>query len=255
MRVNVDIQQVFSSGGHDFNLDVAFACDEDITVIFGQSGAGKSLLLKIIAGLKSAKSGKIVVNDSTLFDSEKGIAIDSKNRNFGYLFQDYALFPHKTVSQNIGFSKARIFGGELDFKDAKRVHELLEIFQIQNIKEKFPAEISGGQRQRVGLARALLQKPNMLLLDEPFSALDPLLRIHMRQELKKIQCLFDIPILLITHDPQDVAELGQRLIVLNQGAVTDSVDLTIPPYRDQDGSPRRSEIRKLLFAATGVPRV
>ena len=255
MRVDVDVQQLFRSGGHDFDLNIRFSCNEDITVLFGQSGAGKSLLLKIIAGLQSVRSGKVTINDRVLFDSVKGIDIASRHRNVGYLFQDYALFPHMTVAENIGFSRRSIFSRSLKGADLDRVQELLEIFQIKDFSKKYPFEISGGQRQRVGLARALLQRPEILLLDEPFSALDPLLRIQMRVELKKIQLIFGIPILLITHDPQDVAELGQRLVLINQGLVTDSVDLSGKPYRDPLGAPVRPEIRKILWSAAGITNV
>lgn len=252
MGVEVDVQQNFRSGGHDFSLNIQFSCDENITVLFGQSGAGKSLLLKIIAGLQDTQTGKIVINGRVLFDSSEGINIPSRYRRIGFLFQDYALFPHMTVGENIGFSKRAIFSKRLIEKDAERVRELLEIFQIKDFSKKYPSEISGGQRQRAGLARALLQKPDILLLDEPFSALDPLLRIQMRAELKKIQSIFNIPILFITHDPQDVAELGERLVLIKQGLVSGSVDLSNPPYRDSLGKPVRPEIRKILLSAAGV---
>ncbi|MDC1311750.1 ATP-binding cassette domain-containing protein [Burkholderiales bacterium] len=252
MGVEVDVQQTFRSGGHDFNLCMQFSCYEDITVLFGQSGAGKSLLLKIIAGLQEVHAGKIVINERVLFDSSKNIDVPSRYRNVGYLFQDYALFPHMNVGENIGFSKRSILSKVLKGKDEERVHELLDIFQIKDFSKKYPSEISGGQRQRVGLARALLQRPDILLLDEPFSALDPLLRIQMREELKKIQSIFKIPILLITHDPQDVAELGERLVLIKQGLVSGSVDLANAPYRDSYGKPVRPEIRKILLSAAGV---
>jgi molybdate transport system ATP-binding protein len=145
MRVDVDVQQLFQSGGHDFDLNIRFSCDEDITVLFGQSGAGKSLLLKIIAGLQNVRSGKVVINDRVLFDSEKGIEIASRYRNVGYLFQDYALFPHMTVAENIGFSRRSIFSRRLKGADLDRVQELLDIFQIKDFSKKYPSEISGGK--------------------------------------------------------------------------------------------------------------
>jgi molybdate transport system ATP-binding protein len=254
MTIDVCIDHAFDSGGHNFRLNVDFNSDAGITVIFGHSGAGKSLLLKAIAGLQNVTSGRIVVNEKILLDSASRINLASRDRNVGYLFQDYALFPHLTVSQNVGFSKTSLFTKKCVDEEARRVDELLDVFRVKELADKYPTEISGGQRQRVGLARALLQKPDILLLDEPFSALDPLLRIQMRQELRKIQELFKVPMMLITHDPQDVAELGERLVVIKDGAVADTVDLTQMPYRDQSGVPIRPAIRNLLFTATGINR-
>ena len=121
------------------------------------------------------------------------------------------------------------------------------MFELDDLKKSYPSQISGGQRQRVALARALIRKPAVLLLDEPFAALDPLLRIRMRQELLKTQSLFRIPMLVITHDPQDVAALAQSVVILRDGKVERSMDLKGPPFRDAQGAPVRNEIRNLLL--------
>jgi molybdate transport system ATP-binding protein len=168
-------------------------------------------------------------------------------RSVGYVFQDYALFPHLTVEENVALPVNPWWRRRPARDIAKRVRDLLDIFEIGSLAQSYPWQISGGQRQRVGLARTLIRKPSILLLDEPFAALDPLLRIRMRQELLNTQWLFKIPMLVITHDPQDVAALAENLVVLRKGRVERSVDLKGPPYRDEKGVPVRGAIRQLLM--------
>ncbi len=251
MRIDFSAKKRLQSGGHQFNLDVEFSSEEDITVIFGPSGAGKSLVLKMIAGLEKPDQGSVKIDRSVMFDSAQKIDMASRERNVGYLFQDYALFPHLTVEENINFSSRRALLTP-SRKDEARLRELLEVFHLEELAKKYPAQLSGGQRQRVGLARSLMLRPSILLLDEPFAALDPLLRMQMREELKKTQRLFSIPVLIITHDPQDVAELAQRLILMDNGVVKDIVALIGAPYRDLEGKPIRPKIRELLLSATGA---
>ncbi len=251
MRIDFAAKKRLQSGGHQFNLDVEFSSEEDITVIFGPSGAGKSLVLKMIAGLEKPDQGSVKIDRSVMFDSAQRIDMASRERNVGYLFQDYALFPHLTVEENINFSSRRALLTS-SRKDEARLRELLDVFHLEELSKKYPAQLSGGQRQRVGLARSLMLRPSILLLDEPFAALDPLLRMQMREELKKTQRLFSIPVLIITHDPQDVAELAQRLILMDNGVVKDIVALIGAPYRDLEGKPIRPKIRELLLSATGA---
>ena len=251
MRIDFSAKKRLYSGGHQFSLDIEFSSEEDITVIFGPSGAGKSLVLKMIAGLEKPDQGSVKIDRSVMFDSAQKIDMASRERNVGYLFQDYALFPHLTVEENINFSSIRALLTP-SRKDEARLRELLEVFHLEELAKKYPAQLSGGQRQRVGLARSLMLRPSILLLDEPFAALDPLLRMRMREELKKTQRLFSIPVLIITHDPQDVAELAQRLILMDNGIVKDIVALIGAPYRDLEGKPIRPKIRELLLSATGA---
>ena len=247
MRVEVQIRKTLRSSGREFQLDVDFTCQDDVSVVFGASGSGKSLTLRTIAGLERPDAGRVAVDGVVLFDSKLGIDVPARLRSVGYVFQDYALFPHLTVEENVTFPLNPWWRRRPARDVARQVQDLLEIFEIGSLARSYPWQISGGQRQRVGLARALIRKPSFLLLDEPFAALDPLLRIRMRQELLNTQWLFKVPMLVITHDPQDVAALAESLVVLHKGRVERTVDLKGPPYRDEKGIPVRGVIRQLLM--------
>ena len=251
MRIEVSIKKTLRSHARQFVLDVAFTCHDDVSVMFGPSGSGKSVTLKAVAGLEHPDEGRVVVDGRVLFDSGTGINLPAKDRSIGYLFQDYALFPHMTVEENIGFPLRKWWHRRWPAETRNRVSEIVEMFELDELKKSYPSQISGGQRQRVALARALIGKPAVLLLDEPVAALDPLLRIRMRQELLNTQSLFRIPMLVITHDPQDVAALAQRVVILREGRVERSIDLKGPPYRDSQGGLVRGAIRNLLLQTYG----
>ena len=211
MKILVDIKKRLWSGRRVFSLEVAFASDQDIVVLFGPSGAGKSLTLQAIAGLTTPDAGRIVVGERVLFDAEGHIRVPARHRDVGYVFQDYALFPHLTVAQNVSFGLKQGWPWYLPRGDRLRLEEVLDIFELTPLRQSPPRDLSGGQRQRVALARALIRRPSVLLLDEPFSALDALLRAKMRRELLKVQARFKVPVILITHDPEDVAALAQTV--------------------------------------------
>lgn len=219
MKILVDIKKHLWSGRRVFRLEVSFASDQNIVALFGPSGAGKSLTLQAIAGLTTPDTGRIVVENRVLFDTSRKIKIPARDRDIGYVFQDYALFPHLTVAHNVAFGLRRGWPWYLPRGDRLRLEEVLEIFELSSLRESLPRDLSGGQRQRVALARALIRRPSLLLLDEPFSALDALLRARMREELLRVQERFSLPVILITHDPEDVAALAQTVVVYDAGKI------------------------------------
>lgn len=252
MRIEVDIRRSLRSNGREFCLDAKFICEDDCSVVFGPSGAGKSVTLRAIAGLETPDRGRIAVAGKVLFDSSLGINVPARARSVAYLFQDYALFPHLTVVQNIGFGLKHWWQPRSAKAVMRRVDELLELFELRGLGRAFPRELSGGQRQRVALARALIRHPDVLLLDEPFAALDPLLRERMREELLRTRAFFKVPMLVITHDPDDVAVLAETLVFMEQGRVGQTIDLKLPPYRDEHDRVNDRAIRAMLTREAAV---
>jgi len=220
-----------------FSLDVKWKIEDELAVLFGFSGSGKSLTLQIIAGLVKPDNGLIGINETVFFDSSHKIDRVPQERSLGYVFQDLALFPHMTVRQNILFGSKGL--GEDEKK--RRYRELTEAFYVDGLVDKRPSEISGGQRQRVAFARALMRRPDVLLLDEPFSALDTPLRIEMRSFLGDLRRTFPVPIVLVTHDAVEAASLADRIIVYSDGAVIQSGSVT-----DVFCSPSDERVRRLL---------
>ena len=246
MRIEVDIRKTLRSSGREFALNVAFACEDECSVIFGPSGAGKSLTLRAIAGLETPDYGRIAIAGKVVFDSESGVNVPARDRAVAYLFQDYALFPHLTVEQNIGFGVRSWWQRKPAAETQKRIEDLLDVFELRGLGRAHPWQLSGGQKQRVALARALIRQPDVLLLDEPFAALDPLLRDRMRDELLRTRVAFTVPMLAITHDPEDVSALAQTLVLLDQGRVANVVDLKASAYRDGEGRVNQRAVRGLL---------
>jgi molybdate transport system ATP-binding protein len=215
----VRIRKHVEGGGRRFELSVAFATDARRTVVHGPSGAGKSLTLQAIAGLLKPDEGTIHIDGKPVFDSASRIDVPARERRLGYLFQDYALFPQLTVRQNIAFALKRGWLNPSRHGGGEAVDRWLQAFELERVAQQRPHQLSGGQRQRTALARALVNEPRALLLDEPFSALDPELRGRMRAELDTLLERVGIPMLMISHDPEDVARFGDRRILLRDGAV------------------------------------
>ena len=227
MQINIDIVKTLRSGARTFELRAQLASSSQRIVIYGQSGAGKSLLLKAVAGLMTPDSGRIEVAGRSLFDSGKGVDLPPQRRQLAYLFQDYALFPHLNVRQNIAFGLQRGWRNPLARVDGAAVRYWLQAFELDHVAHQFPHQLSGGQRQRVALARALAPEPAALLLDEPFAALDPGLRERMRAELDALQRRLNIPMILITHDPEDVRAFGEHVLRMENGSMADVKDLEL----------------------------
>src|SRR3546814_9418121 len=185
--MDIRVARRVRSGGREFNLDVAFATDQRRVALFGPSGAGKSMTVGAIAGLVRPDSGHIAFNGRVLFDSERRICLAPQQRKVAYLFQDYGLFPHLTVAQNIGFGLKAGWLNPPRGKLPYAARKWIEAFELDAVIDSYPAEISGGQKQRVALARALVVEPDVLLLDEPLAALDATLRKKMRAERAGLQ--------------------------------------------------------------------
>ena len=198
-----------------FNLNIQFQVVGGLTILFGPSGCGKSSTLRAIAGLLCPDNGLIEVEGTVFFDHSKKLNLPTHQRQIGYVFQNYALFPHLNVRDNIGFALNRWPPGQR----RKRVEQLINLLEIQDLVEQPINYLSGGQAQRVAIARALAPYPKILLLDEPFSALDDQLKETLRKELKIIQRQFKLPIILVTHSRSDALELADNLIILSEGKV------------------------------------
>jgi molybdate transport system ATP-binding protein len=223
MLIQVEVKKRLTAHGRVFALAADFAAASDRVVLFGPSGSGKTLTLQMLAGVVTPDAGRIIVGDRVLFDKPKNVNVLARHRAIGYVPQDYALFPHLSVADNVGFGLPSRWPWGLGPEDRRRVAEFLEIFELTDMRHSLPRDLSGGQRQRVALARALIRRPSLLLLDEPFSALDALLRGRMRQELLRVQERFNIPVIVITHDPEDVAALAQTVVVYEAGRVSQIV--------------------------------
>lgn len=197
-----------------FSLQIEFSVTNEIIVLFGPSGSGKTTILNSIAGLAEPDAGLIRLQNRIFFESAKKLSLPPQQRSVGYLFQDYALFPHMTVEKNIAYGK----------KQTKEFQENLKaLLGISHLSQKYPHQISGGEKQRVALARALATEPSLLLLDEPLSALDQDTRKQCQEELVKLQQLWKIPFLVVTHDQSEAETLGHRILYMEQGKLLKDV--------------------------------
>jgi len=219
MNFEVAFHKTLPGAGRRFALQVGIRSDAARLVILGPSGAGKSLTLKAMAGLLRPDAGLVRLGGQTLFDSAANLDLAPRKRRLGYVFQDYALFPHLNVRQNIGFGLRRGWLNPHPRNEVDEVEYWLDCFRLRAVAGELPAHLSGGQRQRVALARALIARPRALLLDEPFAALDADLREHMRSELDALQRRLAIPLLLISHDARDAEVLGEQVLCMRDGVL------------------------------------
>jgi ABC-type sulfate/molybdate transport systems ATPase subunit len=202
----------------EFTLDVAFRAPETPLSILGASGAGKTMLLRCIAGIDNPDRGRIALGDRVLFDSKKGVALPARERRVGVLFQNYALFPHRTAAENLAFG---IVGDDRANRDGK-VAALVSRMHLEGLERRYPRQLSGGEQQRVALGRALATEPEALLLDEPLAALDTHLRSQVEIQLQDTFSAYRRPTLLVTHNIEEAYRLGEALLVLARGHVVAS---------------------------------
>ena len=200
----------------DFTLDARFETDDPVTGLLGASGCGKSMTLKCIAGVETPNEGRIVLDGETLFDSARGVNLPPQQRRVGYLFQHYALFPHMTVEQNIlcGLHRERDNAAR-----QRRLREMIAMMQLEGLVKHRPAQLSGGQAQRVALARMLVSQPRLLLLDEPFSALDSHLRDQLQPQFLSLLRSYGRQAVMVTHSRDEAYHLCSRLCVMDGGRI------------------------------------
>ncbi|WP_373211484.1 sulfate/molybdate ABC transporter ATP-binding protein [Holdemanella biformis] len=198
----------------EFDLDISFQVDDNILGLMGASGSGKSMTLKCIAGIETPDQGRIVLNNRVLFDSEKKINVPIQKRNVGYMFQSYALFPNMNVYENISVGLRARKVKDVDIV----VQKVMQQFRIFELASRYPKQLSGGQRQRVALARLIAYEPDVLLLDEPFSALDEDLKKDLLQELKS-ELQISKQVIFVSHDKEEVNYLCDLKYKIKQGEI------------------------------------
>ncbi len=244
--IQARIRKQFAPGPESagFLLDVEFQASGGFTVLFGPSGAGKTLTLDSIAGFAHPDQGRILLDDQILFDGAARVNLAPRERRCGYVFQNYALFPHMTLRQNLAFAADRIPRLERH----RKINEMLDKFHLADVSGRRPYELSGGQKQRCSIARALIGAPRLLLLDEPARGLDAPLRAELYSVLRQVRDEFRIPALLVTHDFEECLELGDEMIVLRDGRAVQ----TGPPRKILE-QPANVDVARLLGVFNLLP--
>lgn len=219
----------------DFDLEVSFSCAAGrLLALVGPTGAGKTTIMRIMAGLEQPDAGKITLDGEVFFDSESGLCLPPQPRRLGYVFQEYTLFPHLSLYKNVALAAA----------DKNKVEELLRLFGLWPLKDRKPQRLSGGERQRAALCQALARRPRVLLLDEPFSALDVVTRRKLQEELRSLKAELALPIIHVTHDLQEALFLADELLPVVRGRIDRqwlSACLPLFPHAPQTGKIPRPE--------------
>ena len=216
--LDVQIRKRLATGrksGDSFSLDVSLSCATRRLVLFGHSGSGKTLTLQSLAGLVRPDGGYIKIGDDVLYASEKGIDLPARERHLGYVFQDYALFPNLNVYQNITYGLKNKPG----ISSKEEVEELIHLLGLEDHLNKRVDQLSGGQKQRVALARTMVMKPRILLLDEPLSALDGVIKESIKDRIKTIAREYHLTTIIVTHDPEEALTLSDRVLIIDQGTI------------------------------------
>ncbi|HPD56120.1 MAG TPA: ATP-binding cassette domain-containing protein [Smithellaceae bacterium] len=223
-----------------FDLDISFSCAKNnLLVMIGPSGSGKTTIIRMLAGLEEPKAGKVVFDDEVWFDSLRHINAPPQKRRLGYVFQDYNLFPHLNLYENALFAAV----------DKKEVDELFELFKIDHLKRRKPHMVSGGERQRCAICQALARHPRLLLLDEPFSALDAITRRGLREELKNLKSTMSFPIIYVTHDITEALYLADEIIPVVDGKIDHQwMQKMIDREPSSESTPRAARAPRLSLA-------
>lgn len=243
-ELNVDFEKRYAGGrGVVARFDTPLS-DAAITVLFGASGSGKTTILRCLAGLESPERGSIRCGGKVWFDASRRIDVRPQERSIGYLFQEYALFPHLTVRQNVLFGSRTLDRADRD----QRFDRLIALVGLEGFEHRYPARLSGGEKQRVALARALVRRPRLLLLDEPLSALDAPTREQLRRRLRALVKQVDVPALVVTHDRTEALALGDRMVVVDDGGVRQS-----GPILDVFAKPADLAVARVVGVETVAP--
>lgn len=212
--IDLELYKILKTSEGDLPLDIKLSInDGEFITIEGHSGAGKTTILRLIAGLIQPDRGKIIVDDKEWLNTENELFLSPQKRNVGFVFQDYSLFPNMTVYENIKFA----LNGD---KDINHVNEMIEMMELEFLKDQYPSNLSGGQKQRASLARAIVRKPEILLLDEPLSALDNEMRLKLQDYILKVHRLFNLTTILVSHDISEIFKMSDRVVRLNKGKIT-----------------------------------
>lgn len=211
--IEISIHKTLNFSNGDLKLQLETNLDEgSFTTLYGKSGAGKTSSLRILAGLLSPDYGKLIVHNSVWLDTEKNINLTPQQRKIGFVFQDYALFPNMTVRENLTYALNK---GE----DKQIVEDLIELIELGELQNRKPETLSGGQKQRIAIARALVSKPDLLLLDEPLTALDAELKKKLQDYILEIHRTFKLTTLMVSHDVSEIIKMSDRILVMDQGKI------------------------------------
>jgi molybdate transport system ATP-binding protein len=212
--IYLELYKILKTSEGDLPLDIRLTINKgEFITIEGHSGAGKTTILRLIAGLIQPDKGRITVDVKEWLNTEKKLSLSPQKRNVGFVFQDYSLFPNMTVYENIKFALNGDSGNN-------HVQEIINIMELQLLKDRYPSTLSGGQKQRASLARAIVRKPEILLLDEPLSALDNEMRLKLQDYILKVHRLFNLTTILVSHDISEIFKMSDRVVRLNKGKIT-----------------------------------
>ena len=210
--IELDFEKKLHGSNGEMNLQISEDIQKNSFVtLFGESGAGKSSILNILAGISNPDRGEIIVDGKCWFSSKNRINLPPQKRSIGYLFQDYALFPNMSIEENISYA--------LGNRDKKDIEKILEIMELKSLRKEKPNNLSGGQKQRVALARAVIRKPKILLLDEPLSALDSVMREKLQNELLSVHKEFEVTTILVSHDISEIYKLATDILKIKDGKI------------------------------------